>query len=188
LFSFTHASKEKLTLLSMKVDNGPDIDGKLNEECWQKAQQAVDLLYLAKSEKVQENSQTVVMSCYDDKYVYFGLKMFEPNTDKLNLVSAPGQYGNDAPEIFLSHRNIHTDRCNFIMNVAGDKLIGFFDAPGSSSAKFGTKPEQDSVISRVKIHKEYWTLEMAIPFLKFFDAVPKHMETWGFNVVRKRMA
>jgi len=168
--------KGQLTLFSLKKPS-PLVDGKLDDACWEGAQQAVGFMPLGKVEGVEP--PTEVMSVYDDEFLYFAAKAHEP--DVANITgnrSAP--WRGDGFEFFVGPAQSET-HYQFVINCKGDVYTGQHTSQGHK--------RYDSAL-RVGIHRDadFWALEIAIPFAEMGVSVPEDNQRWAFNVARNQAA
>jgi len=163
-----------------KIDVPPQIDGNLNDLCWQQARK-VDLTENMTGGPVR--CPTTCYICYDDNNIYFGFLCKEPYIDK---IKADEKYRDgkvwedDCVEVFidtnLDRKSYYHFSLNTLNTQADEKWIdplceetgwdGFWDGK--------TVKGQD-----------FWSAEIAIPFYNFSFS-QEASSTWGINLCRER--
>ena len=171
----------KKTYTIVKTTKSPKIDGLINDNIWDGIEIANNFYQIepnnGKKEKYNERSEVKI--CYDNKNIYFGIKLFDNSPDSiLNELSIRDQENKnfDWFNIKLNPFNDGQVEYNFIVTAAGvqiDKKI----SNGQSDINW------DAVWrSEVKIDSDGWTAEVSIPFssLRFID----NNEDWSLNMIR----
>ena len=169
-------SRDELILFSLKKPS-PLVDGKLDDPCWQGAQQAVGFMPRGKVEAV--DPATEVMSVYDDRFLYFAAKAHEP--DLANITgNRRAPWRGDGFEFFVGPAQSQT-YYQFVINCKGDVYTGQHTSQGHQRYDSGL---------RIGIHRgmDFWSLEIAIPFAELGVSVPEDNQRWAFNVVRNQAA
>ena len=173
--------RDQLTLFSLKA-TGPVVDGRLDDRCWndgyvQKARGFIRLMDAGKIEPASPDTE--VMSCYDDKNVYFAVKLHEPEMDKLKVYSPIEPWAGDCVEVFVDPTGEGRSYFQFITDTVENTYSGVND---------NGRQEEISFEWSVKVSKSTnsWTVEMALPFASFGCATPKDNQRWDFNVGRER--
>ena len=167
------------------VNKGVDqitIDGKLDESGWQKAEVQAD--FIATDGKTAANPPTSVKMLYDDKNIYFGIWVMEPEPGKMKItvqerdgevwldnsleifINAPGT-GNKLARIAVNPNCVICDAMGIIWSYQYDKK---FDA--GIEAKTSVLPDR-------------WIAEIRIP-VDSLGVKIKEGETWKINIGRHR--
>ena len=162
----------------------PAIDGKLDEECW-KGIEPVPFVRAYDRKQAEPTYPTSLMAVWSRRGVTFGFHMAEPTPDKLKRDIGPDSrdaslmWWNDNVEIFLDVTGQRTGYYQFIVNANG----ALYDGKGKD-----TSWNAEGVRGASFIGKDYWTLEVFIPFEAFDDALPPGTGvTWYGNFTRHRV-
>lgn len=153
------------------------LDGKLNDAAWSKV---LSISGFKKRNGSQPECDSEVKILYDDKYLYFGCKFIEPETNKLSLVHNQRDlsiYNDDCFEIILDTNNSPQGTYHFVGNMIG----GVFDARNGDK-KFNAR----NIISIGTVDNGFWTLEFAIPFADLNVIPPAPGEKWAVRLCRER--
>lgn len=167
------------SLQVMQVTDRPNVDGQLDDLCWQRTPVIREFTQVDPHEGAAPTERTEMRVVQDSDYLYVAVRCFDREPEK--IVAA--QLQNDAPvksddtvSIVFDTFGQQRDGYMFILTPAGakfDALIG----PG------GIKSEWDAIWEGgARIDSEGWVAEFAIPFksLSFGPAG----SPWGFNVER----
>lgn len=160
----------------------PRIDGKLDDEIWQKAQAIEDMVQNDPDNMKPPTERTVVKIAYDNRSVYVGVINYMQ--DPLKITTALGRRDtsprSDSIKITFDPRHDHLTAYTFDANplgVQGD--MTWFDDNRSST-------DYDAVWDvKTQIQSDGWTAEFRIPFSQLrFTITPGQPVVWGFNVRR----
>lgn len=168
------------TLLTPKCSKPPKIDANLNDPAWKNIEpQELQLLRKRAPNNRTPQNRTLVKMTYDRKNLYIAFKCFDNAPDSL-----PGDTKNkkhmweaECVEFFLTP--VGKGNYQFIiLNIHGEILVSYR----------GEKPKylinSKSIQRAVKIDKEGWTAEMAIPF-KELGFTPKSGKSLIGNLARE---
>jgi len=182
-YEFTSGRVEAIaqakTLKCPKIEVSAPLDGTLQEKFWTKAAKTSNFLEYRSGKEVKEDTYALV--AYDDKNLYIGFfckANFWIPEEKLSkqhdhLVLAE----EDIAEIFLDPGRKHNNVLHFMMNSIGtvyDEECNLLGAAWNPVYKIATHKEKD-----------YWTLEIAIPFTSLNINTPRKGEIWGVNFCRE---
>ncbi|MEO8110030.1 MAG: DUF5916 domain-containing protein [Ginsengibacter sp.] len=156
-------------------------DGNLDEAAWQTAAIANNFINKWPTDSGQAKLQTEVRILYDDQYVYFGIKAYIADKKPViqSLKRDVNPYYSDGVSVVMDPSGKNTSGYTFGVNAAGTQMDGIVQV-NSASFEWDTKWS-----SATKMHKGYWTAELAIPFKSF--RFPKAATQWGINFVRNDM-
>jgi hypothetical protein len=163
-------------------DTPPRIDGKLDDEIWQRAQPIDDMVQNDPDNMKPPTERTLVKVAYDNRNVYVAVTNFMRDASK--ITRALGRRDtfprSDSIKITFDPRHDHLTAYTFDANplgVQGD--MTWFDDSRSST-------DYDAVWDvRTQIDNEGWTAEFRIPFSQLrFTITPGQPVVWGFNVRR----
>jgi hypothetical protein len=156
------------------------IDGRLNEQSWQKAEVARNFFMILPMDTSFANVKTEVRMAYDSKFFYISAICFN---------------GKAGPHMVESLRRdfsfTKNDNFIFFLDTYGDQTNGFTFGTNAAGAQWdGTMYEGGKVdlswdniwYSKVRQYPDKWVMEIAIPFktLRYKKGIP----TWGINLSR----
>ena len=165
-----------------KIDKSPKIDGRLNDDVWQDLTKATGFTQISprNGEKERANQKTEVKMCYDDKNIYFGVKMYDNSPDSIlkELSLRDEENKNfDMFSIFINPFNDGQMEYNFAITAAGVQVDRKF-------SKSGIDKTWDAVWqSSININNEGWIAEIAIPFSQI--RFPDNNSSWAINMSRQ---
>jgi hypothetical protein len=181
------SQKPKKTLVAIKTEAPPKMDGILDDAVWQNVPIATDFVELqpnAGNHEKQEN-RTAVKIIYDNTAIYVGARMYEKDPTKIAREFATrDQVGNAdfIGIIFDTYKDGINGSGFFVTSTNGQ-----FDAKYAPNPNGNTEDETWNAVwtSKVNIDSIGWTCEMKIPYsaLRF---AKKDVQTWGMNLIRKR--
>jgi len=158
----------------------PDIDGKLDDACWQPGASAALTHFVLPDMTALAKAQTVVRVCRDEQHLYVAARCEEPNMQGLR-VEAKHRDGavwrDDCVEFFIDANHDRKSWRHIIVNSAGV----VFDQV-NRDAKWNAALRVKSSAADA-----CWVVEMAVPFADLGGA-PSKGDVWGFNVGRERYA
>jgi len=158
------------------------IDGRLDEADWK----AADVIANFKQEEPDEGHDatelTEVRVLFDSKNIYFGIRAFDSQPDKINareLVRDASFSNDDKVEILIDTFHDRRNAYRFAVNPLGVQQ----DALVTDEGRDINSSWDTSWISKSKRDEKGWTVEIAIPLtsLRFKEKI----ESWGFNVARQ---
>src|SRR5215471_14973308 len=174
------AKKPPHTLHAYRTAEKIAIDGVLNDAAWMKAPVESDFTQRDPIEGVDPSERTEIQVAYDDTSIYFGVRMFDKEPQKIVRQ--------------LSRRDDNPDADYFILQLSPnhDRLTGAMFQVSAAGV------QRDAIISNdvfqdqswdgvwesaVRIDDDGWSLEMRIPFsqLRF---PPGDHQKWGINAAR----
>jgi len=174
----------KKSILAVRVDSPPVIDGKLEELCWQRAHPTTGFVQREPDAGEAAREQTTVRVLYDDENLYFGIECLDSEGGKIEgrLVTRddklfPGDFICLLLDTYYDHQNGYV----FWTNPYGIQADAYSQNDGLSVDR-----GWDGVWrSAGKTTPRGWTAEMAIPF-KTLRFSGKDEEVWGVNIQRYR--
>jgi len=176
-------TRPEKTMIAVRANTPPKIDGVLDDEVWQHAQFTTGFTQREPNEGEPATEKTTVQIVYDDEAVYVGIMCYDSNPGKI----AARLYRRDG----LNEGE--SDWACVYFDPHHDHQTGNFFLVGPSGAlKDGTiynDEEFDTTWNGVweaktTIHAKGWTVEYKIPYhvLRFSS---KEEYTWGMNVARR---
>ncbi len=165
---------------AVRVESGPVIDGKLDDEVWQKAPVGGPLTQYEPRPGEPMSQRTEFRILYDDRRLYVGVWCFDTEPDKIvgRVMEREGAIWGD--DYFLFVLDTFHDQRNgyvFFVNANGARRDGLI------SDNINENHDWDGIwTARTSRDAEGWKVEVAIPFKTLsFDP---NVEVWGFNIDR----
>lgn len=158
------------------------VDGRLDEDAWQRAVSITDFVQKEPTEGAPPTDQMDVRFVYDQGALYVGARMYSHGPAAVQAPMGRRDRIEQAEHIlvsldtFLDHRTAYA----FGVTAAGVRLDRFY--PGDDERTFdeGYNPVWEA---RAAILEDGWTAELAIPFSQLrFNERPEHV--WGLNIQR----
>lgn len=173
-------SRKNITIT--KIVDAPKIDGVLDDLAWQNVPVATGFVERQPNngKPIPDSLRTEVKIVYDDRGIYFGAKMFDPEPEKImkELTERDDIGNDDFFFILLNGYNDHQQSLQFIVTAAGVQ----YDAKMTNGNE---DPSWNGVwYSNVKINIDSWVAEIFIPYseLRFPQ---KDVQIWGLNMERE---
>ena len=174
LFTATMLSgKEFPEVVVPRFEKAPQLDGKLDDEIWQKTREYRFRNVL----RNKKSPESFVRFGYDGNYLYFGMRFLEPEMAK-RRVTRHDPTKEDIPaddnldlQIIPCNANVY----QLIGNSAGALYCNVDGAPWVSGAKCAFLEGED-----------FWSAEIAIPFSSL-GWTPRGGERWKISVGRQRV-
>ena len=161
-----------------KFASGPEIDGRLDDECW-KNLKAFDKFTCVITRTGPANAPTRAYVGYDNKYLYVAFQCDEPEMELLKKYIAKKAIGpfDESVEIFI---DANRDRDTYYQLRV--------DVLGRREVRYGMEIVSDfSWQAHAVLADGGFTVEAAIPLSSFLKARISAETPWGFNVNRMRM-
>jgi hypothetical protein len=181
-------SRKEYSITARRISSSVKIDGVLSESDWAKTQIIDRLLQREPQEGKPVTEKTEIRVLYNSSYIYFGIKCFDSEPDKIvanEMRRDSDLQDNDYFEIFIDTYHDHRNAFYFVINPLGARRDAQIRDEGSN-----INWNWDGIWrTRVKRNPEGWTAEIAIPFytLRFKES---EIHSWGINfgrhIARKR--
>ena len=177
------AAEAPRTIQAVRAETAPEIDGQLNDACWKEAQEITDFQIYRTHDLA--GTQTYGYVCYDDSYLYIGMKCLIPDAIE-KPVGEPGTYvhddfpwGHDRIEIMLDPGRTESNYYQLAMTAYG----ATFDCSRSVGGTGEDDAWNGEWTGRSYIGEGYWSVELAMPYHNL-DITPESGSTWGVNLCR----
>ena len=179
----TPASEGALrTVYAVRVDQGPKLDGHLDDAVWQHAKPIEGFVQRDPGYWVPSTERTIARILYDDEKIYFGFACYDSEPQKIvanNMRRDSEVWGDDNVQILLDTYNDRQTGAFFFVNALGAKRDLILSQEGRTY-----NDDWDCIWeAKGRRHDEGWSVEVAIPFaqLRFKD---KADAAWGINLAR----
>jgi len=169
------------SIVAVRTDTAPIIDGKIDDSCWEMANIATDFTdYKTESLAVE---QTFVRVLYDDDNLYIAFECLEPQPDRIIAVERKydqSLYEEDGVEVRFDTFGDHRSAYVFAVNTLGtryDARTGLFNSRDDDT--WGCDWSAACTVA-----EDRWFAEIAIPIGNIFFE-QKDKTTWGVNFRRR---
>ncbi len=170
----------------------PQIDGHLDDACWQNAVQLADFVLTAgKPGKVAE-IKTECRLIYDDTHLYAAFRCLEPKITQLKAKSKmwddPDIEYDDRVSLFIDMQHDHRSFWELSVNPAGVQ----FDQSGYNRLHGSKTCDMNPAANcrwraKTQIENNAWTVEIEIDVTSLGLSLITPGLTWGFNAARVRL-
>lgn len=168
-----------------KIDSVLDIDGKLEEGCWSKAEK------IALVENVTGNesrNNTVVRALWNDEYLYISFECDDDHKVATMTEYNDKLYEEDVVEVFIDEDNDLKTYIEIEVNPL-NALLHYYIINDLKGNIDGYAKVKKDIITAVQYDEKNnkWTTEIAIPFKEFIkckDNAPGLGDTWKINFYR----
>ena len=182
-----------------RVSNAPRIDGTLADAAWKSASR-VDLMWAAADKRVTENLRTQAMAVYDQTALFVAFMNTDPDVSSLlTNVSEhdEGFRGDDSVGIFIEVGDVgQTYIFNIFVNPANTTADMWLPSKElSEKLRNGEIPRELVPVARAypksldwepkglktatHIDRNFWTVEMRIPFDDLLQSAAPEGKVWG---------
>jgi hypothetical protein len=172
----------KRSIGAVRIEERISIDGRLDDPVWQTAAFQGDFLQREPIEGVPASERTEVAVLYDKKYLYFGIKCFDKEPDKIIAREMRRDALVDDDDYFEMILDTYHDKRSgyyFITNAHGSKREAVLANEGRDY-----NPAWNGVWKcKARITEQGWFLEIAIPW-KTLRFTEKDLSVWGINFAR----
>ena len=188
LFCFSLLAQEK-TLPAVKTNQAPRIDGDLSDEVWQNIGTATDFVQNYPAAGQPASKQTIVKLLYDNSAIYVAAYLYDDPALIRKQITARDEEMQKDVDYFAVFFDTYHDKQNgfqFVVtsaNVQSDARLGPNLGSGGGFGEFGDKTWDAVWESKVKIHKDGWSVEMKIPYISLRFA-RKDVQDWGLQFLR----
>lgn len=169
-----------------RVETAPQIDGRLDDEIWQRATRVEDFHQTAPVDGAAPSERTIVRVAYDDEFLYIAAELRDSDPAGIQakqMIQGKLFFSDDRFYVMLDSFNNKRNDYFFQVNANGVRR----EALRENNARF---IEEWSTIWQAEsaVNDQGWATEIAIPFKSIsFDP---DSDTWGINfgrgIVRKQ--
>lgn len=188
----------RVTVRPLRVQNPPDVDGRLDDSAWREAAVITDFVQREPLDGAPATEDTDVYLAYDSANLYLGFhaKYRDRSIMRANRVDRDrADRGDDVIRVyfdpFLDQQRAYVFTVN-AYGVQGDAIIGGSGGGGGGGGNSGGLPRGDDSWDALfstggQLVDDGFTAEMAIPFksLRYPSRGADIPHTWGFQIVRR---
>ncbi len=179
--SLAQVRGENAVARPVRVDEPPKIDGILDESLWEDIEPITDFRQYEPVNGEPATERTEVRICYDDRFLYFGIRAFDSEPDKIiarTFERDSNVDNDDSFTIAIDSLNDNRTAVAFDTNVLGTKLDVQYNEGGAFNLNW------DSIwYAKGNIDELGYTLEVAIPFFALRFKPTSEVEM-GLNLER----
>ncbi|MGD8322149.1 MAG: DUF5916 domain-containing protein, partial [Gemmatimonadota bacterium] len=161
------------------------VDGHLDEAAWMEADSSTSpFIQVTPNPGYPASHPTTLKILYDDKNLYIGATLYEPEPGKLVVPGLQQDYNTHDSDIFGVALDTYHDRQNgflFAINPAG----ALWDAQTFNDQRDVAIAWEGIVDVRTSVGPDRWTVEMAIPFATLRYRPSAGEQTWGLAFSRR---
>ncbi|MEM6262414.1 MAG: DUF5916 domain-containing protein, partial [Bacteroidota bacterium] len=168
------------SLQAVRAEEGPAIDGKLDETCWRKEVEPVVFTQIRPANGKKSDFQSDVQIVYTDFAIYVGARLYDDTPDSIQTeLGLRDERGRNVDEFAVAF-DTYLKRQNafvFLVTAAGVQ-VDYYLSPNNEDYNWNAIWR-----SAVNITETGWTVELEIPYgaLRF----PKQeVQSWGMNFMR----
>ena len=181
LIPFEQAYKRNYNTVRL-TGNPPLIDGKLDDLCWtEEGSWSQNFLQNTPVERGQPTYPTRIKILYDDRNLYFALRAWDPEPDKINRFVGNRDENGTGDLISVAFDTYHDFRAapEFNINAGGNKTDLIVTDALSVNLNWNAVWE-----GKTAVNDSSWTVEYRIPFNQLrFNRSDSSM-VWGLHVRR----
>ncbi|MGQ9729733.1 MAG: hypothetical protein ACUVX8_00535 [Candidatus Zipacnadales bacterium] len=196
----TPAPMREVTALALAPGNTVNVDGILDETCWDQGLWIGEWL-LKDSRSQRPEANTALKVRFDERTLYIAIRADEPNMDALRAMQRSGRdvpaWTDDCIEVWVEPANSRQRAYHLIFSIAG----GMWDALEWTEIQYNSRaPVATSITRTMHIETAWnstahaafarepasWTCEIALPMIDFGLERLIFGSTWAFNVGRER--
>lgn len=167
---------------AVRITQSPEIDGVLDDPAWDEAEFQGDFIQRVPDTGAPPTEKTEIAIIYDDENVYFGVRLYDSEPDKIRITEMRrdgDKINDDRFEIVLDTFHDHQSAYNFIINASGSNNDAIIREDGRirNGAWTGVWAAKSS------IDEKGWYLEIFVPWqtLRYNEG---DSLVWGANYVR----
>lgn len=157
----------------------PDIDGKLNDACWQTGEWAGDYTQWIPNEGAKPSQPTQLKILYDDKNIYVAIRAYDSVPEKIiHKAGRRDEFIGDMVGISFDSYHDHRTGFEFDVSAAGQKVDLLLTNPSNADLNwnavwYAKTAQEDSA----------WTAEFEIPLsqLRYSN---DSVQVWGLHAWR----
>ena len=180
------------TIKAVRIETPPNIDGKLDDPCWQKSAKTGELLQFEPERGEPATQPTTIYVGYDANNLYVAFECFKTDMNQLaaNLTRRDSFFFSDDHvevliDTFHDGRNCYAFALNPLGTQTDRRLINEGSNRRTGQSMIGTAISWDcDWQGQASEETDKWTAEFAIPFAELRFPKAMDMATWGINFWR----
>ncbi len=180
------------SIKAVRIETPPNIDGKLDDPCWQKSAKTGELLQFEPQRGEPATQPTTIYVGYDANNLYVAFECFKTDMDQLaaNLTRRDSFFFSDDHvevliDTFHDGRNCYAFALNPLGTQTDRRLINEGANRRTGQSMIGTAISWDcDWQGQASEEADKWTAEFAIPFAELRFPKAMDMATWGINFWR----
>lgn len=162
-----------------RFDKPPVIDGKLDEDLWQRAVVLKGFVQINPGDNIAPSKPTEMMMGYDTRFLYMAFRCFdEPDKIRATMAKRDEVFGEDNVRVFLDTFNDQRRAYVLGFNPLGVQQDGIMTEGSGTDFSVDIVMESKGIITT-----DGWTLEVAVPFKSLRYEAGKGKQ-WGIHVWR----
>jgi hypothetical protein len=171
---------EKKTYQTAFTQTAPEIDGLMNDSCWNVVSWSGDFIQTEPSENKPPSQQTKFKILYDDNNLYVFIRALDTEPEKISrLISRRDNFDGDMVEINIDSYYDQQTAFSFTATAAGAKGDEAITQDGNN----WDSSWNPVWYLKTSIDNKGWCAEMKIPFSQLrFGKKPEHI--WGIQLMR----
>ena len=177
---------------AVRTETPPEIDGKLDDACWQKSAKTGELIQFEPQHGEPATQPTTIYLAYDANNLYVAFECFKNDMDNLaaNLTRRDSFFFSDDHvevliDTFLDGRNCYAFALNPLGTQTDRRLINEGANRRTGQSRIGTAISWDcDWQGQAAEGADSWTAEFAIPFAELRFSKEMEIATWGINFWR----
>jgi hypothetical protein len=168
------------------MEESPKIDGRLDERLWQEIEPITDFWQYEPENGQPGTERTEVRICYNNHFLYFGVRAFDSEPEKViarTFERDANVDNDDSFTIAIDARNDNRTAVLFDTNVLGTKLDVQYTEAGAYNENW------DAIwYAKGRVDELGYTLEVAIPFfaLRFMPTAEVEMGLNMGRIIRRK--
>ena len=182
----------KRAIKAVRIEIPPNIDGKLDDPCWQKSATTGELLQFEPQRGEPATQPTTIYVAYDANNLYVAFECFKTDMNQLaaNLTRRDSFFFSDDHvevliDTFLDGRNCYAFALNPLGTQTDRRLINEGSNRRTGQSMIGTAISWDcDWQGQASAETDKWTAEFAIPFAELRFPKATDIVTWGINFWR----
>ena len=176
----TSEKSDAKVIQAVRAEAALVLDGKLDDNCWKQAPPVTGFLDI-NSERLT-SFQSFGQVCYDDAYLYIGMKCLMPKGLKPKGIKRPDDghlFSDDSVEIMIDPGRTMSK----YFQLAANAYDSTYDSVRQSGGAQNDQSWEGDWDIATHIGDGYWSVEIAVPFYNL-AITPKTGSTWGLNLCR----
>ncbi len=185
LFPFAASAQDSVTTRVYQTahcgSRGPELDGRLDESCWDRVEWSGDFVQWQPSEGERPSQQTQFKVIYDDQALYFGIRAFDTEPQRIvDHLARRDWFPGDWVEVNIGSHGDGRTAFSFTASVSGTRGDEYISDDGDHwDGSWDPVWEFETHVDELG-----WTAEVRIPFSQLrFAGNDAHV--WGLQVQRR---